>query len=99
MREMRSKYKTMIGKPEGKKRPLEIEMGMSRDSIEINLEKQGKGVDWIHMAQANFREQNNEFSGSITCGKFLDWQSFTNRMSYPNVNHSCFVFGGGGGPG
>jgi hypothetical protein len=51
MREMRSKYKTIIGKPEGKKRPLEIEMGMFRDSIEINLEKQGKGVDWVYMAQ------------------------------------------------
>jgi len=44
----------------------------------MNLKETGWGLDWIYLAQDRNKwravvEHNNELSGSIKCGEFLDY--------------------------
>jgi hypothetical protein len=50
-REIRNSYKTLVGKPEGK-RPLGRPRRKWEGDIRMDLTGRGwKGVDWIHLAQ------------------------------------------------
>jgi hypothetical protein len=51
MREMRNAYKSLVGKPEGK-RPLGRPRRRWENNIKMDLREIGfGGVDWIHLAQ------------------------------------------------
>jgi hypothetical protein len=61
-------YRVLVGKLEGK-RPLGRPRRRWDDNIRMDLQEVGCGVmDWIGLTQ----ECNNEPSGSIKCGDFLD---------------------------
>jgi hypothetical protein len=71
MGEMRNAYKTLVGKPEGK-RPFGRPSRRWEDNIKTDLREIGFGsVDWIHLATDKDRWRN-EPSGFIKGGKFLD---------------------------
>jgi hypothetical protein len=75
--EVRGVYRIFVGKPGGK-RPLGRPRCRWEDDIEMDLQEVGGGdIDWIELAQdrqvAGTCECSNEPSGSIKCGKFLDW--------------------------
>jgi hypothetical protein len=51
MRKMRSEYRILVGKPEGK-RPLGRPKCRLKDNIKMDLWETGlEGVDWIHLAR------------------------------------------------
>jgi hypothetical protein len=65
-----------VRKPEGK-RPLVRRKRRWEDYIKIDLQEVGGDMDWTDLAQdrGSWRgtcESDNEPSGSIKCGKFLD---------------------------
>jgi hypothetical protein len=74
---MRNAYKTLVGRPEGK-RPFGRSRRRWEDNIRIVLREIGwEGVDWIHLAKDRYqwralREHGNELSVSIRGGEFLD---------------------------
>jgi hypothetical protein len=75
MREVRGAYNILVGRPEGR-RSLGRPRRRWEDNIKMDLREIGFGdvdVDWIHWAQvAGSCEHDNEPSGSIKCGEFLD---------------------------
>ena len=73
MGERRGVYSVLVGKPEGK-RPLGRPRHRWEDNIKMDLQEVGcGGMDWIELAQDREScECDNEPSGSIKCGEFLD---------------------------
>jgi len=76
MGERRGVYRALVVKPEGKRTP-----GRPRrrweDNIKMDLQEVGWGVwtgsSWLRVEQvAGTCECDNEPSGSIKCGEFLD---------------------------
>jgi hypothetical protein len=78
MGDRRGVYRVLVGKPEGK-RPLGRPSCRWEDNIKMDLQEvRCGGMDWIDLAQDRDRWQalvncGNEPSGSMRCGKFLDW--------------------------
>ena len=75
--EERGVYSVLLGKPEGR-RPLGRPRRRWVDNIRMDLQEVGSGyMDWIGLVQerqvADARECGNEPSGSVKCGKFLDY--------------------------
>ena len=77
MGDRRGVYKVLVGKPEGKK-PLGRPRSRWEDNIKMDLLKVVCGdMDWIDLTQDRDRwralvNADNEPSGSIQCGEFLD---------------------------
>jgi len=76
MRERRSIFRVLVGKPEGK-RPLGRPRHRWEDNIEMNLQEVGcGGMDWIELSQDRYiwwaRVSGNGPSGSLICREFLD---------------------------
>jgi len=78
MGERRGVYSVLVGKLEGK-RALVRPRRRWEDNIKMDLQEVGCGnMDWIEQAQDNRAkwggtcECDNEPSGSIKCGEFLD---------------------------
>jgi hypothetical protein len=67
---MRNAYKTLVGKPEGK-RPLGRPRSKREDNIRMDNTKTGCGtVDWLHLTDSC--EHGNEPSDYIKGGAFLN---------------------------
>jgi hypothetical protein len=64
---MRNAYTILVGNPEGK-RPLGRPRSRWEDNIKMYLREIGfVGVDWTHLAMADFCEHCFEPSGSVKC--------------------------------
>jgi hypothetical protein len=76
-RRRRGVYRVLVRKPE-RKRPLGRPRHRWEENIKTNLQELGCGsTDWIELAQdigqvVGICECDNEPSGSIKCGEFLD---------------------------
>jgi hypothetical protein len=76
MGEVRGAYNILVGKPEGRS-PQGRPRRRWDDNIKMDLGEVGFGdVDLIHLAPERDRWRalvsDNELSGSIKCGEFLD---------------------------
>ena len=70
-------YRVLVGKCEGRKRPLGRPRRRWADNIKLDLQEAGcGGTDWIDLALDRDRWRalvNAVMNVSITCGEFFDW--------------------------